>query len=374
MQRARAANERRSLRAMRYLFATFAALVLLAGCQFGEPVSLFDDNQGLEKAIGALRGRIGGRPYVLNVTIASDAVTIRAQNNADRSRVDEWRLARVHMASFNWERVTGPQAFALRLLNPDLEANLFDLEEVDFAAASAFGRAAVESAALTDKGKLVRMDIARQAYPSPRPASGEVRWTAVVKGEQESALIFADARGVITGADISETKRGKALDILAKPDLTADAVQGIRFLLGRERVLLQVNIAARSIDFETLAPETETEVKTSGNANSRQSYVWNINGLQRGYGGDHADATTGNKRHAFEIDEANWSALPGIAGAAAAKLSMPQGRITSIELAKPENPTGPPILLWKVEVSDQGGKKGYVLFDTAGTAKQVMPQ
>ena len=373
MQRARTASEHRSLRAMRYLFVTFAALVLLAGCQFGEPVSLFDDNQGIEKAIGALRERIGERPYVLSVMIASDAVTIRAQNNADRSRVDEWRLARVHMASFNWERVSGPIGFALRLVNPDLEANLFDLGEVDFTAANALMRAAVEHAALADKAKVVRIEIARQAFPPPRPASGEVRWTVDVTSERETAQIFADASGAIVGANVAGTLRAKALDIFSKLDLVVEAVQGFRFIIGPERVLAQVNVGPQAINFETTLAESPVRENESNTAGARRTYVWTINGLQRTSGMMNPDGAASKPRNAFSVDEANWAILPRLTAAAPAQLAMPKGRVTGIALTMAENLVGPPSLLWKIEVTDPNNQKGHVLADAAGAVKQVLP-
>jgi hypothetical protein len=58
--------------------------------------------------------------------------------------------------------------------------------------------------------------------------------------------------------------------------------------------------------------------------------------------------------------------------AAPKELAMPQGRVSNIELSKPVNPTGPPIILWKIEVTDQNKEKSFILADNAGLTKQVL--
>jgi hypothetical protein len=361
-------------RSLSRLPAMLACLVLLAGCRFGEAVSFFDEDNAIERAIGTFRERMGAPMRVLNISIAPDQITIRAQDAANRSRVNEWRLVRMHVAALNWDRVSGPSPHELSLINPDLEANLFELDEIDFAAATTLARMAVERAALADKARVTRMEIARQVFVVPRPSSGEIRWTVDVSNDRESVQVFADARGTIVGMNVDGTNRAKTLDILREFNLVADAARAFRFILGADQVLTRVSISSRSIGFETNFPDPSFPIPVSGNLSTRRVYTWSLNGLQRALGTVNADAAFSTAPKApFGVDNVDWAILPKLAAAATEQLAMPQGRITAIELSKPANALGPPIILWKIEITDQNNEKGFILADTAGSVKQLMP-
>ena len=363
-----------SLRSLRHLPAMLACVAMLAGCRFGETVSFFDEDTAIAQAIGTFRERIGAPVHVLNVSITPDDVTIRAQDPNNRSRVDEWRLDRVHVVAVNWDRVSGPSPYPLTLINPDLEANLFDLDEIDFAASIKLARAAVERAGLAGNARAMRMEIARQVFVLPKPSSGEIRWTVDVSSGRESVQVFADSQGTIVGMNIDGTDRAKNLDILRDLNLVADAARAFRFILGPDKILLRANILANSIGFVTNLPDPSSPVPVSGGLSTRRIYVWNLNGLQRAIGTVNADAAFQSvSSEAFSIDDVDWTVLPKIAAAAAQQLAMTQGRVTGIELSKPVNAIGPSIVLWKIEITDQNKEKGFILADTAGTVKQVMP-
>jgi hypothetical protein len=351
-----------------------ACLVMLAGCRFGEAVSFFDEDNAIEQAIGTFRERMGAPARVLNISIAPDQITIRAQDASNRSNINEWRLIRMHVAAINWERVSGPSPHKLTLINPDLEANLFELDEIDLAAASTLARMSVERAALANKARVTRMEIARQVFIVPRPSSGEIRWTIDVSSERELVQVFSDARGTIVGMNVDGTLRAKNLDILRELTLVADAARAFRFILGTDQILTQVNISSRSIGFETNLPDPSFPVAVSGSLSTRRVYTWNLNGLQRALGAVNADAATPIATKApFGVDNVDWTALPKLAATAKEQLAMPDGRVTGIELNRPITAVGPPIILWKIEVTDQNNEKGFILADIAGTVKQVMP-
>ncbi len=364
-------------RSLNRLAAMLACLVMLAGCRFGEAVSYFDEDNAIEQAIGTFRERMGAPVRVLNISIAPDQITIRAQDAANRSRVNEWRLVRMHVAALNWERVSGPSPHELTLINPDLEANLFELGEIDLAAASTLARAAVEHAALADKARVTRMEIARQLFVVPRPSSGEIRWTVDVSSDRESVQIFADARGTIVGMNVDGTLRAKNLDMLREFKPVADAVRAFRFILGPDPVLTRVIIGSRSVGFETILPDSSSPIPLAGSASARRVYTWNLNGLQRALDTVHAGAASIAPSATFGIDHVDWTALPNLAAAAMEQLAMPHGRVTAIELSKelskPASGTAAPVLLWRIEVTDRNDDKGFILADTAGVVKQVMP-
>lgn len=359
-------------RSLYHSLAALACLVLLAGCRFGEAVSYFGEDNAIEQAIGALKARIGAPVRVLNLSIAPDQITLRAQDAANRNRVDEWRIERMNVAGINWDRTSGPNPYQITLINPNLEANLFELDEVDFASAVKLARAAVVRAGLANKAQVTRMELARQVYILPAPASGEIRWTVDVSSGRESVQVFADAGCTIVGANVSSTDRAKNLDILHELNLVADAANAFRYILGRDAILTDVNIGSKSIGFETNVTDPSPVIAVSGSLSARRVYTWDLNGLQRAISAINADAALGTTRYAFSADDVDWKLLPKMAAAATQQLGMPQGRITGIEVSKPVNPIGQPMVLWKIEVTDQNKEKGYVLADTAGTVKKIM--
>ncbi len=363
----------RALRRLPAMLACLACLAVLAGCRFGGPVSFFDEDNAIERAIGTLKARIGAPVRVLELSIAPDQVTIRAQDPAKRNRVDEWRLERMNAAWINWDRVSGPSPYQVTLVNPDLEANLFDLDEVDFETSIKLARAAVERASLAGKSRVTHMEIARQVYILPTPSSGEIRWTIDVRSGLESVQVFADARGAIVGMNVSGTDRAKNLDILRELNLAADAAQAFRYILGTDAILTAVSIGSSSIGFETNVSDPRPVIPVSGSLSARRVYTWNLNGLQRAISAINADAAFGTTRNTFSVDDVDWKLLPKFAAAAPGQLGMPQGRVTGIEVSKPVNPIAQPVVLWKIEVTDQNKEKGYILIDAAGTVKQVMP-
>ena len=362
-----------SLRSLRHLLVTLACIALLAGCRFGGAVSYFDEDDAIAQAIGALKQRIGTPVRVLNLAIEPDQLMLRVQDSANRNNVNEWRLARMSIAGINWDRTSGPSPYQLALVNPNLEANLFEIDEVDFTSSAKLARAAIERAALANKARVTRMELARQVYILPSPASGEIRWTVDVSSGAESVQVFADASGAIVGMNVSGTDRAKNLDILRELNLVADAAQAFRYILGTDAILTAVSIGSQSIGFETNVNDPSPVIPVSGSLSARKVYNWNLNGLQRAISAINADAAFGTTRYAFSADDVDWKMLPKIAAAAPGQLGMPQGRVTGIEVSKPDNPIGQPTVLWKVEVTDQNKEKGYALADTAGTLKQAMP-
>lgn len=362
----------RPARSLRLLPAMLLCLAMLAGCRFGEQVGLFDDDAAIERAIVTLKQSIGNPVRVLNVSIAPNQIAMRVQDPNNRSHVDEWRLDRMHMLFVNWDRVSGPLPYQLTLVNPDLEANLFELGEIDFASTLALARAAVERAGLADKARVTHMEIARQVFALPAPASGEIRWTIDVNSARESVQVIADNRGTIVGMNIDGTERAKNLDILRQLDLIADAAKSFRFILGPDQILTRVIIAPRSISFETNVSDPSSPVPVSSSLNARRAYNWNLNGLQRATARVNADAAMKTRGATFSVDDADWAALPAIVASAEQQLAIPQGRVTAIELSRPDNPLGPAIVLWMIQVTGQNKETGFVRTDTAGNVKQVM--
>src|SRR5262249_52637475 len=147
-------------------------------------------------AIAALRSGLGAHPRVLKIEINRDSVTIEAQDPHNTRHIDQWRYGVVtYLGVLPLKRLSGPTAVDPTLINPDLEANLFDLDAVDFSALGKLATAAVARARLQDAATITHIEIARQIYILPKPSSGDVRWSLHIDSGRERADIFANARG-----------------------------------------------------------------------------------------------------------------------------------------------------------------------------------
>ena len=358
---------------MARLVLALCGAVLLLGCRLGDAPSFFAEDNPVPQAVDAIKARIGGPLRALGVVIAPDEITLRIQDPRDRRHVDEWRLDHVNTGLVSWDRLSGPQPFRLDLVNPDLEANLFDLDEVDFSALGRLIPAAFERAGLEDAAHIARMEIARQVVILPAPSSGAVRWTVSVRSERETAEIVADAHGTIIGADLANTRRAQSLNIFQHTELAADAARAFRAAVGAAPRLKQVNIGTQTISFTVVDPERPKA--TAG-------YVWNLGGLRRSLDGVNADGMMGTQSFVpFSVDDVDWTVLPKVVAQARPALDMPEGAVTDIVLEKPTDRPGSPTLLWKVEVTDPktqknflfNSDKGTIFADTSGAVKQVLP-
>jgi len=348
-------------------------LALLPACGAARAASLFEEDNAIPNAIAEIREKIGGAHVrALSVAIDADVIAIKAQDPRNPRHVDEWRFTRMHIGLFHWDSLSDPRPVELDLINPDLEANLFDLGDVDFAASARLMRAAIERAALEDEARVIHIEIARQVAILPKPSSGAVQWTVEVGSERESAEIFADASGTITGADLSRTNRAKTVDILQQPELMANAGAAFRATAGPGRILTRISVGADSIAFATNEPDKSFPI---AGLPASVVYQWSLSGLVRTLGKVKLDleSSLGPPPDApFGIDEVDWAIVPKLEAAARQSLGMPQGRISEVELSKPAEGVGTPVLLWRIEVTDANGDKGLIRADMKGAVTQVL--
>ena len=212
---------------MRALYALVVP-VLLASSGF-VTAGYIDDNTTFSLAISVLRGAVGPHARALRMEADVNGIEIHAQDAHNRSHINGWRYGTVTYMGVPLRRLTGPEPIDPALVNPDIEANLFDLDSIDFAAAPKLIHDSIARANLQDPAAVTRMEIARRSFILPHPTGGEVRWTVHVDSGREQADIFADAQGAIVGADVSGTQRAKTLNILNEPGLVAEAAAAIVF-------------------------------------------------------------------------------------------------------------------------------------------------
>jgi len=228
----------------RTLLALVGGILLVASTP--AKASFLDNDADFSFALSLLRPAIGEHARVLRVDVDAQGVVIEAQDPRNRSHVDRWRYGFVtYLGVLPIRRQSGPDAVHLNLINPDLEANLFELDAVDFSAMHKLIESAIARAKLQDPATVTHIEIARQLFLLPQPTSGDIRWTVRVDSGRERAKIHANARGEITGADLSDTIRAKNLNILAEPELVADAAAAFRDIVGAGQVLTKISIDRR---------------------------------------------------------------------------------------------------------------------------------
>jgi hypothetical protein len=332
----------------------------------------FLDEPDFREAIAELRAAIGEHPRALKIEVNAKSVQIEAQDLRNRQHVDLWRYETLKFGIFSMRRVAGPQAVELQLLDPDLEANLFDLDSVDFTATTRLAKAAIERAHIQDPALVTRMEIARRTFLLPKPTAGDIRWTLSVASEREHASIYADAKGAIIGADLAGTRRAQSLDLFKEPTLLADAAAAFRAGVGSELILTSVGIDSKSVGFTTnLLDKSFGQLAPGMPANS--IFTWNLNGLQRRLGSiDVSKLIDKNAPAVFGIGDVDWSVLAKLAADALARVANPRSQIRRISVAKSSDVPGGPMLAWTVEIIDAEGEVTSVVADTKGMIQRVI--
>jgi hypothetical protein len=342
-----------------------AALVLfpavLATCGMGEPESLLA-SQKFEEAVAALQLQIGARKRVLRIDVDDNEFTLQMQDPANPAHVDVWtRYTASLMGLIHWEGTRGPRAVELSLINPKLEENLFDFADVDFKAWPKLAQAAVARAQLQDPGRVKKVNIQRRLYLIPSPSSGDIRWTLEVGSGRESASIFANAKGAVTGGNFDGTLRAQSLDMYKGGKPLADAIAEIRATLGAGPSIRRFNFSNRHLWFTGASPTYPGKVG---------EWKWNLNGML--YSGDDSIQTPnpGMPVALFSVDEVDWSVLPKAMAAAKQSLQMPQGQVDGIHITKPGNPAK--AIEWEVWVNDRSDR-GWVTLNKAGEVIKAHP-
>jgi hypothetical protein len=351
------------------VLTTLVGVIFLVACRSAEANFVADESE-LGQAIPALRSAIGDHPRVIKIEVDPDVVTIEAQDPHNLKHVNRWRCVNRVLGFIPMRWVMGPEAVDLQLLDPELEANLFDLDAVVFSGTSKLKKAAIERAHIEDAAVVTHMEIARQTIILPRPTSGDIRWTLHIRSDREHADIFANAQGVIIGADLSGTQRAKSLNLFKEPQLMVDAAAEFRAALGAEPVLTAVGMDAKTVSFGTNIRD-----KTFGMSGmpATSSFSWSLNGLIRRLGQIDINAQMGTPGPAaFSVDDVDWTILAKLEANSLAKVAIPQAHVTRIGVEKSSTGPGGPVLVWTVEVTEPGGEVTSVVADTKGAIQRVV--
>lgn len=355
---------------MKAAYALIGALLLASAGS--AKASFVDDGATFNVAISALRGAVGEHARVLRIEGDGNGIEIQTQDPHNPHHIDRWRYGIVnYLGMIPLRRLTGPEPVDPTLINPDLEANLFDLDAVQFSAASKLIEAAIARARLQDPGSVTHMQIQRQTFLLPEPSSGDVRWTLHIDSGRERADIIANAQGTIVGADLGGTERARTLDLFKEPELTANAATAFRNAIGTHAVLTRVGVGAKTVTFGTTIRD-QSLAQLGSSLPATATYTWDLNGLQRRLGTIDVNAQMGTTSPAsFSIDDVDWSILGKLEGDALAKAAVPQASIKHVGLAMATDQPGAPVLEWTVEIVEPSGETTRVMADKSGAIRRV---
>lgn len=361
---------------MQYLLRRALFLLLAAAALSTVPgradANYLDDDAKFDKAVSQLRSAIGDHARVLQIAADPGGVEIEVQDPHNHSHIDRWRYGVVtYLQLWSTNQLTGPDPVDPELINPDLEANLFDFEAIDLSAAPKLMRDAIKRASLQDAAIVTRMEIQRRTFLLPKPSSGDIRWTVYVSSGREHAEIFADARGSIQGADVGGTERARNLDLLREPALVADAAAEFRQVVGAGPVLTSVAIREREVSFVTNIPD-QTIRQLGIGMPSTQIFTWDLNGLQRQLGRLDVNPEMGTPGPApFSVGDVDWTILAKLERDALAKAALSQADITRLQVEKSSDQPGGPTLVWTAEITEPSGDVTSVIADTQGAIQRV---
>lgn len=358
-------------------------LIVLLG--FATPAygatSTYLGSDGAAKAVQEILAKIGGTPQVLGIDIAPDKVTVLTRNDRDGS-INRWTHGGRGTLLRFLAAVSGPEKVSESPLVRNLAGGVFDPAGVALDRIGEVIRTAMDYTVMERTAGVELITIRRQISIVPQPTYGDVRWTIRIKSPRESASVAADATGRIIGADLSDTVRGRALDMRRDDWALATAVKRLEPHLGTDATLWKVIFYRSSIHVSADHPTKHS---------LQRDYSWKLDQVTRGL------VDVQSARRMLQKNEANWDpemgprppwvlrgqslqfafqeidfkALPALKSKAKALLELPDGEITGIGAEKKRGMAG---VQWEIRVAGRGGRRiATVIFDAGGMPVEVNP-
>lgn len=315
----------------------------------------------LQRALNALFEKIGDKPKVSLVLVEPALVTVLTQSKEAPYKAEEWSISRLDYLLFDKDQVSGPAAHQSEGVVPGAERSFFDLDEVDIDELDHLRRRAIDHARLEDPADVTSLRIAREAIVFPERAYGPIQWRIGVASQRESATVFADASGTITGADLSGTIRAQNLDMLAQDDWPAAEAQAeLAGAVGDGAILVEVLVSKTAVQLATEVPESP---------NLLRDYFWDYAGVRRGQM-DRLNPIVmglGNGLEPFRLRDIDLSALPQIKAAARDAYGRPQATLSGLSAIKPKGAE----IRWRINFAEADGRVGHVETSVGGNMLAV---
>ncbi len=181
---------------IRFIFALCLLSSATLGCKFFSALNnkgnMFEGT-AIQDGAAELKKKLDGPVKALRLEIRTEEMTLEAQDPKNAQHVDAYKYVK--------GSVSGPVPVNLaRLIDKNLENNLFKLDEVNLDAIPALIKAAVERANV-EEGKVKQMDLSRGLILNPPLSMGPPQWNILVEGPRGNASVYANAKGEILKVD-----------------------------------------------------------------------------------------------------------------------------------------------------------------------------
>lgn len=346
-----------------FLLALVAAATITAAPVHAAD-SLLSTPGAVKGAIDAIVARMEPPRPVLRIEIGRDKIVLRAQGTRAQD-VDEWSYSLRNLWLFTHRYVSGPRPLRNDGVVADVTTGFFNLADVPLAEVEAIGRQAIERAGLDDRAEVSSITIERRISVIPTPSYGDVHWSIQVNSERERATVYADAKGQVIGADLSQTNRAKRVDMIRDDWQLPNAARDIAAVVGPGEVMHEVWFYNSYISVKAEHPTDKKQLR---------GYSWDLGGVKRGL----VDSPNLLSQHGlgdiapFAFSEVDFSVLTALKEEARRQLNIPNGRITILRAQKPTDGVGAPQLEWTVEITGSSGEKGRVRADRTGRITAVV--
>jgi hypothetical protein len=265
-------------------------------------------------------------------------------------------------------RITASQPQAVQDNGPvrDTESALFRFEDVPLQTLAKIASAARDRAALEGRARVTNVVIRKGISFGETIASGPLRIEIALGSASESATVVAMPDGTIIGADLSNTRRARELDLHKKPWPAADAQAALLALFG-ERELLQEIRVYRDYVF-VVAEDPQNREKTI-------DVSWRLGGLTQSIGSGLTPniLALGGKRNQrqFRMTEVDLTVVSAMLDAARKEAGDAAARVTYVEATKLMFGTKAAIE-WKIDITYPNKEKAKIFADAAGKIGRVV--
>jgi len=316
--------------------------------------------------IAAFQKAAGASVKPVSIDMTPKGVNIEVQSRTQPQATDSWEVWHVRgmRGLIDWVHVGGPTPNQASRANVPMEQRTFDLQEVDFKGVSDLTKASVARAALEENATVEAMNIARSHIFLPYEHAGPLGWRIDVKSPHESALVFADPQGRLTGANLDGTLRAQALDLYQGGKPLMEIVHQIGATFGNQRRITKMLVYNKLIRFEAPSPDGR---KVSN------WYDADINSVRRESFDDPmmSVAGFGQADSLFSIDDIDWGSLGRLTQAARSQLNMADGKIALLEIHERARGFAGPAIEWEFDLQPPSGPSVSIVLDNAAKPLQM---
>lgn len=335
-------------------------LLLLAACLPARAADYLAEPGEAARAVGEIAAAFAGPPQAHTIRITDREITLVFRDPVHASKVNEWRVRTVRRLFLDFESTAGPTPVRTPDMVADLTSGLFPLDAVALDKVDRVAASAVAYAKLEDGGTVKSIEIARRVRLLPSPSYGDIRWSIYVASPRESATVYADAGGRITGGDLSNTSRARAMNFIADADWPKEtALESLLGVIGPGAVVRDVTIYPKSVQVKADSPSAKDQ--TVG-------YSWDISGVTRSPIASPLFPGT-NANQAFSLTEVDLAPLGAIRDAAKKAWGNDKSSLNYMMLRRFTDGPAKPELRWTVHFNDHTNTGELAIFTSSGTVE-----